>query len=147
MERRVKAQSDNKKPGVFLVLAFDEIHALTEQRHFDDRGRTINSYDILCDTIALFREKPLVAVTMSSNLNISRLTMPSHKQPFERAIQERNLPPPFTEFPFDLCYGGKRIFEYGQMNVDEVSTLGFMSKFGRPLYVLCGKVFHESNSY
>jgi hypothetical protein len=62
--------------------------------------------------------------------------MPSGVQPSERAVQERNPSLPFTEFAFDLCYGGESIFKYGQMNVDEVSTLEFSSKFGRPLYVL-----------
>jgi hypothetical protein len=146
MERRVKAQSDNEKSGMFLVLAFDEIHTLTERSHIDVKGTIMNSYDVLCNTIALFCERPLVAVTMSTNSNISRVAKPREKQPSQRAMEERNLPPPFTEFAFDLCYDGKRIFEYGQMNVDEVSTLEFMSKFGRPLYVLRGKLFHRSNS-
>jgi hypothetical protein len=138
----VKVQSLQNKRGVVLVLAFDDIHTLTEESHHERRGgrRTMNSYDILCETIALFHKEPLVAVAVSTDSNISRVAMLSDEQFSKQAIQERMIQPPFTECAFDLCYGGKPIFEYGQMNVDEVSTLGFMCKFGRPLCVSYDKL-------
>jgi hypothetical protein len=46
-----------------------------------------------------------------------------------------DLQPPFSEMPFDLYQEGMPLVMENQHLLKEICTTGFMSRFGRPLYV------------
>ena len=134
----LRQKLSESKDNALVVLAFDEAHTLTNKSFATSNDRSkecpyISVYDILCDALSVLKREHLVVVTSSTNASILQAAMPPNILPFEQDVEQKKFPPPFTELSFDVCYGGVPIFKYGEMTVDEVSKLKFMSKLGRPL--------------
>lgn len=145
-EKRASAELDNllksletirdpTKPNrsVKLVVYFDEAHELTKTQ-VTKSSPSITLYDVLLSVLNEHVTKPFFVLFLSKSFDVARFA-PSPTAMFgsSRAFQSDAHHAPITETPFD-CYP-KLLIEPDTYTLRDVSSISFMAKFGRPLYV------------
>jgi len=80
---------------------------------------------------------PVFALFLSTTGNIHDFTPPPKQDPSKRLSDEELHPfPPFTELGFDQMLKADNLKIHNEtLDIDDVSRVGFMSRFGRLLYV------------
>ena len=116
----------SKLTDVHIVLYFDEVHTLTKSMG----PRT--GYDVLCSAFSILVDFPFFGIMLSTNCHLAKPASAKKVHLSQRVI-EAPLQAPFTELPFDVLENDETIFCLGKTRVEDVSTLAFMVKFGRPL--------------
>ena len=109
-----------KPTDIHIVIYFDEAHPL---------------HDLLRSVMSLLADFPFFGIMVSTKPNLVMPAPPIERvHPSQRVvITTEHLQAPFTELPFDCLENDEPIFCLGKTLVEEVSTLAFMVKFGRPL--------------
>ena len=111
-----------------IVLAFDESHALAEMKYDE-----LPLFFYLRRTLRALQGYPVFSLFLSTMSKISNFTPPILTDPSNRiADGTLSIIPPFTELGFDQL--ANRLAE-DKYSIEDVSTLEFMVRFGRPLYV------------
>ena len=119
----------SKLTDVRTILYFDEAH--TSIKSVGSR----TDYDVLRSTFSLLVDFPFFGIMLSTNSNLAKLAPAKQAHRSQRVLNaaEDPLQAPFTELPFDCLENDESIFCLGKTLVEEVSSLAFMVKFGRPL--------------
>ncbi|KAG6808840.1 hypothetical protein H0H92_002627 [Tricholoma furcatifolium] len=119
------------KPTVFL--AFDECHTLMELRMSqDERDEYHSMYEVLRNLLSDI-EGDLFTFFLSTTGKASQLTPPRHYDPSSRVSKQGLiLIPPFTDLGFDQLMTDSKLSRASE--IEHVSTLEFMAKFGRPMF-------------
>ncbi|KAG6825553.1 hypothetical protein H0H92_003306 [Tricholoma furcatifolium] len=119
------------KPTVFL--AFDECHTLMELRMSkDDQDEYHSMYEVLRNLLSDI-EGELFTFFLSTTGKASQLTPPRHYDPSSRVSKQGLiLIPPFTDLGFDQLMKDSKLSRASK--IENVSTLEFMAKFGRPMF-------------
>ena len=121
---KLQVHSASKIP---MVIYIDEAHELTRSC----RGRT--RLEIMSSVMSEFCNKELFFLLLS--------TQPSFLAPIREALAASKwarwtmgAPAPITETPFD-CFWDDPI-KSGALHMKDLSTLEYVTKWGRPLYVI-----------
>jgi hypothetical protein len=129
----VKQRCNNWPPNECpLLISMDEIHVL-----FDQRAQDIESdYTLFSRLKSVLNElnlAPLCTIFLSTATMLSQLAPPKTvASSMRERDDEYNLPPPFTELPFDAYVISDPLVP-GHATLDSVGSLEFTAKFGRPL--------------
>ncbi|KAG8710691.1 hypothetical protein FRC08_016827 [Ceratobasidium sp. 394] len=130
-------RTDDKTPrSVWLHIYFDEAHSLTSTSPLAEGGQTRTCYQILCSVINRFRALDLFVVFLSTNLKISTYSPPQHFW-WSSRIRDGTIPgvqAPFCELTFDQWHNDQPLLSEGEHTLEDVCKLGFMVRFGRPLF-------------
>lgn len=125
------------KVPIMLFLAFDEAHSLafpTTNIQLEGQAPP-TTFSEMRRTLRRMTDFPVFSVFLSTTGNIKDFNPPPHADPSGRVFAKRlHLIPPFIEVGFDqmLKADGLEI-NNGRWQIDEVSTVGFMARLGRPL--------------
>ena len=128
--------------GFSFIMALDEVHVLYEQRKGIDQDTNHSLFSRLKSVLSDISGLNLCTVALSTATSIASLA-PSKE--VASSLRERtfdlDLPPPFTELPFDPFLLDKPL-KMGTLTLESVGSLEFTAKFGRPLSVgtLCFKL-------
>ncbi|KAH0591255.1 hypothetical protein H2248_001345 [Termitomyces sp. 'cryptogamus'] len=107
---------------------------LTTQDGTGNSPRT--AYQCLCEALSFFRKAEIFALSLSTYSKLSEFT-PSARNFWSYRGQDDDtdaLNPPFVELPFDLGPEGKGLVTESEHTIEEVCSLKFMARFGRPLF-------------
>ncbi|KAH8113034.1 hypothetical protein DFH11DRAFT_1727972 [Phellopilus nigrolimitatus] len=122
-------------PDARVVIYFDEAHYLTNISMYGD-SPSLNLYDAFCSAANTLLPSPVFFLFLSTQFSLSRIgppqTVSSSARPYNYSGQN-NIRPPFTELPFD-CFGSEPLIRPGEKTLKDVSTIHFMSQFGRPMF-------------
>ena len=119
-----------------IVIYFDESHTLFKRPLQDGSFRC----QALCLALDYLSESPIFSLFLSTNSSLSRYA-PSKDDAFSAWISEADeVQPPFTELPFD-CHP-KFPISQGQYTLETSGELGFLCRFGRPLFVHSISLLH-----
>ncbi|KAM6501265.1 hypothetical protein JOM56_004279 [Amanita muscaria] len=116
-----------------VVLAFDEVHVLSVEKHQFDTGY-FSKFSELRRALRAINELPIFSVFLSTSGKIQNIT-PRAELDGAGWVQKTNLVllPPFTELGFDQMVG--QISDDGDdLTIEKVSTIKSMVHFGRPLF-------------
>ncbi|KIL63636.1 hypothetical protein M378DRAFT_662372 [Amanita muscaria Koide BX008] len=116
-----------------VVLAFDEVHVLSVEKHQFDTGY-FSKFSELRRALRSLNELPIFSVFLSTSGKIQNIT-PRPELDGAGWVQKTNLVllPPFTELGFDQMVG--QISDDGDdLTIEKVSTIKSMVHFGRPLF-------------
>lgn len=117
-----------------ILISIDEVHVLFNLRQ-QDADASYNLYSRLKSVLSEAVSESFCTIFLSTATNISQLAPTKDVAPSMRERDdERLLPAPFTEFPFDVHVIAHPLVP-GQATLDTVGSLEFTSKFGRPLCV------------
>lgn len=121
-------------------MYLDEVQTMMVQ--VSDAPPTENEtcFRAICNTLGTFADEDIFAVFLSTNSSMTELAPTAANLPSLRLnadLPASTLNAPITEMPFDLLESDQQplVWEYAQ-TLAELSTLPFMTKFGRPLWVL-----------
>ncbi|KAG5335767.1 hypothetical protein C0989_000427 [Termitomyces sp. Mn162] len=105
---------------------------LTTKDGTRDSPRT--AYQCLCKALSFFRKAEIFALFLSTYSKLSEFTRSARN--FYRGQDDDMdaLNPPFVELPFDLGPEGKGLVTESEHTIEEVCSLKFMARFGRPLF-------------
>jgi hypothetical protein len=122
--------ADMKTLPPLVVLAFDEAHVLSIEKHQFDTGY-FSKFSELRRALRALNELPIFSVFLSTSGKIQNIT-PRAEFDGSGRVQKSDLVllPPFTELGFDQMV---RQISNGDLTIEEVSTVMFMALFGRPL--------------
>src|SRR5260370_26252184 len=118
-----------------LVMYFDEAHSLLTPfytQHKPDRPQT--RYDVMLSCLEDMRTKtlPIFSIFLSTNSDLRKLAPPAVFATSARMTDpDAYAQAPITELPFD-CFRSFPKIE----NFESLSSVGFLTSFGRPLYVV-----------
>jgi hypothetical protein len=115
---------DGEKP---IVMYFDECNVLHANSTKD--GKTF--YAALCHTLDALKGS-IFGIFLSTKSSLSKFAPPKDHYPSTRMHgkhQDSRLLAPFTELPFDVHPD----FPLRGVTLDELYTVPFMCRFGRPL--------------
>lgn len=129
---------------VVLTVYVDEVSSLLKAI-VPSTTRTL--YDVFLSAwVNATHDQPAVLVTLSTNFRSASRTPslpPVALHPSQQAIVPSTYHhAPFTELVFDMIPTGTFLFGPGQHSLSDVANVGFMVRFGRPLYVLPGLHSH-----
>ncbi|KAH8113056.1 hypothetical protein DFH11DRAFT_1705663 [Phellopilus nigrolimitatus] len=123
-------------PDARVVIYFDEAHYLTNISMYGD-SPFLTLYDAFCSAANKILPSPVFFLFLSTQLTLSRIgplqTVSASARLYNYSGQD-NIRPPFTELPFDY-FGSEPLIRPGEKTLKDVSTIHFMSQFGRPMYV------------
>ncbi|CAL1698542.1 unnamed protein product [Somion occarium] len=138
LARAVQSLVDEKnKNAIKIFLYLDEAKTLSSQ---DVSGEPdSNYYDALLSALAdLVPVAGFFATTLSTTSSLSKHARTAEQHHSDRwmgdAKKSALLQAPYTELSFDCLPNGKPIFYPGQMTLDEIASVEYMVKFGRPLF-------------
>jgi hypothetical protein len=115
-----------------LLISMDEVHVLYTPRGVDD-GSQYSLYSRLRSVVNEGVTHNLAIISLSTASHVSRLDPSKEMAPSMRERDdERVLPAPFTELPFDAHIIAEPLVP-GQSTLMSVGSLEFTAKFGRPL--------------
>jgi hypothetical protein len=115
-----------------LLISIDEVHLLHTLRH-EDIGSSYTLYSRLKSVLSEGVAEDLCTIVLSTATHTSELAPSKEVAPSMRERDdERFLPAPFTELPFDAHIIAEPLSP-GQATLNTVGTLEFTAKFGRPL--------------
>ncbi|KAG6915651.1 hypothetical protein DXG01_010615 [Tephrocybe rancida] len=129
-----KLGSDNP----LILFYFDEAHNLTNGAVTTEKtgGSPRTAYQCLCKAFTYLSDAPTFALFLSTYSRLSEFA-PSARNFWsyrgDKRGSEDNLHAPFIELPFDIWNGSSLVTE-GEHSLAEISSLSFMSRFGRPLF-------------
>ncbi|KAM6494880.1 hypothetical protein JOM56_009503 [Amanita muscaria] len=135
IESRVKEDPSEKKTRpVRLLVYIDEAHEMTTNKQtFKSDGR--NAYQALCSSLNQLLRLDVFFVFLSTSSTLSDYS-PSTRVFWSQRGQNLNIThvqTPYTELPFDVWKEPHLVSE-GQHMMDDVCSVGFMVRFGRPLW-------------
>jgi hypothetical protein len=116
-----------------ILISIDEIHVLFQPRALDvQTPHTL--YSRLKSVLSEEDSSPFCTIFLSTTTaNVDKLILSKAVAPSMRGrADDRNLPVPFTELPFDVHIIADPLHP-GQHDLKSVGTLKFTAKFGRPL--------------
>jgi hypothetical protein len=114
-----------------LLISMDEIHVLYDQR-IADAESNYTLYSRVKSVLSELVDEELCALFLSTVSSVSKLSPSKELAPSLREREdERFLPAPFTELPFDAHIITKPLVP-GQATLSSVGSLEFTAKFGRP---------------
>lgn len=117
-----------------ILISVDEVHLLHTLRD-EDVGSRYTLYSRLRSVLSKGVAQPLCFIVLSTVTHISALAPSKQVADSTRERDdERLLPAPFTELPFD-AYILAEPLSPGRATLETVGSLEFTVKFGRPLYV------------
>ncbi|KAH8113031.1 hypothetical protein DFH11DRAFT_1727969 [Phellopilus nigrolimitatus] len=135
-----------KSPDARVVVSFDEAQYLTNisiPTSADLPPRTL--YDAFCAATNEILPSPVFFLFLSTQFTLWRFVPPQTMSLLDRIISysdQNNIRPPFTELPLD-CFGDEPLIRPGEKTLKDVSTIHFMSQFGRPMFSsLMGAMVH-----
>lgn len=134
---------------VQLLIYFDESDSLA---HFitpaiTEKGMPITYYQALLRAINDWAKRDVIAVFLSTNSDMYALAPVATTVPSNRyQTNSDHLPPPIVETPFDCSPNFPlKADDVEKLTLSDVTTLKFITQFGRPLYVLfCNKSVKSS---
>jgi len=111
----------------------DEIHVLYNHR-IADAGSNYTLYSRVKSVVSELVDEELCAIFLSTMSSVSKLAPSKELAPSLREREdERFLPAPFTELPFDAHIIAEPLVP-GQATLSSVGSLEFTAKFGRPWF-------------
>lgn len=138
---RLKPSERNSKTQgrIRLLLYFDEAHTLTNvvSTWIKENPEGRNAYEVLLGCLNEFPYETVFSLFLSTNSHMSALAPTREQHKSLRALSpDANFNAPFTELPFD-CHPDLPINVTNNtppaLKLEQVSTVEFMCKFGRPL--------------
>jgi hypothetical protein len=121
-------------PGVKVLFYFDEAHELAKRTNPPTDPTQKLPLDLLASALNCFIRRPVFAIFLSTQSNVSILAPSQHYARSGRVSKRAHkLPAPYTETIFD-CFDGQ--IDSERMMPDQPSDIVFMSILGRPMYVL-----------
>jgi len=127
----------NNPPNQSCLLLFgiDEVHLLFEQRK-EDVGSNYTIFSRLKSIISELVVESLCVVLLSTAGTVSELApSPDVAPSIRERDDERILPTPFTQLPFDVDIVSDPLVP-GKETLSSVGVLSFAAKFGRPMFVI-----------
>jgi hypothetical protein len=121
---------------VSFFMYFDEAHVLTEVRPIEGRTLPHSKYHLLGRVLGRMLLLPFFTVFLSTNSWLGSFAPSAAKHPSLRDWDNVILHAPFTELPFDTFADnsfGVLSREKGTVGLQDVCTLAYIVKFGRPL--------------
>lgn len=121
---------------VSFFLYFDEAHVLTEVEPIEGQPLPHSKYHLLGRVLGQMVTLPFFTVFLSTNSWLGSFAPSASKHPSLRDWDNVILHAPFTELPFDTFADnsfGSLSEEKGFVTLQDVCTLGYIVKFGRPL--------------
>ena len=117
-----------------VLISMDEIHVLFNMRVHDTES-DYSLYSRLKSVLSEVVSEDFCTIFLSTATSVSKLAPSKDVAPSARERDdERLLPAPFTELPFDAYIASEPLVP-GKATLNTVGSLKFTSKFGRPLYV------------
>ncbi|KIL63618.1 hypothetical protein M378DRAFT_24971 [Amanita muscaria Koide BX008] len=115
-----------------VVLAFDEAHVLSVEKHQFDTAY-FSEFSELRRALRALNELPIFSVFLSTSGQIQNITPPAEGDASSRVQKSKLvLLAPFTELGFDQMV--KEEISDGALTIEDVTTIEFMARFGRPLF-------------
>jgi hypothetical protein len=115
-----------------LLVSIDEVHFLYTHRTIDS-GSDYTLYSLMKSVLNEGISCGLGVITLSTASHITSLAPSKEVAPSMRErSDERILPAPFTELPFDVYAIAKPLIP-GRETLATVGSLEYTAKFGRPL--------------
>lgn len=122
---------DLSKAPPILLLAFDEAHTLAYPVAPEEKPIIQTLFFVLRRVLRTLIDYPMFGLFLSTTGNMHEFIPPPERDPSARAVDEGlQLFPPFVELGFDQMLEGT---DMNKLDIEEVSTIAFMVKFGRPL--------------
>ena len=123
---------ENPRP-VRLVIYIDESHEMMTSAQTIE-GDRCNVYQVLCSSLNQLVNLDLFFVFISNSLKLSDYSYSSGVFWSARAQKSdiAYVQTPYTELPFDVWEGSHLVSE-GAYTMDDVCSLEFIVRFGRPL--------------
>ena len=109
--------------SLFVILSFDEIHALEE--HYIDFRRALRT----------LLAQPVFSLFLTTAGHMYKFIPNPSMDPSARMATKGRVVPPFSELGFDHLANLKPIILSGGDMLSHVSSTEQLVKFGRPLYV------------
>ena len=125
--------SDEKSRPVRLLVYIDESHEMTTKAQ-TIKGDGRNVYQVLCSSLNELLKLDLFFVFLSTNSMLSDYS-PASRVFWSGRVQKANvayIQTPYTELPFDVWKEPHLVSE-GRHTMDNVCSVEFMVRFGRPL--------------
>lgn len=114
------------------MVYFDEAHVLTNPDEEQDREKK-TPYDILCGCLSNFAGGAIFFVFLSTTCDLAKLAPNTALAKSARAADMATVQAPITETPFD-CHPDLHLGPKSH-HLGVLSSVEFMSRFGRPLCV------------
>ena len=115
---------------VEILMYFDEAHVLTNTSSTNtESGKTL--YNVFLSVLNDYVHKPFFVLFLSTTSHISRLAPTRVQAMSSRAASSGVLQAPITETPFD-CKPEIMVTQ-NTHSLDQVRSLRFLARFGRPL--------------
>ena len=122
----------------FVILAFDEVHTITERHQTGNKEWSI--FNELCQALRRLRGLPLFALFLSTTGNISEFTSAMGEDLSKRLVEGKlDIIQPFTDLGFDSL--AHPIAASGSWNLERLTEDSQMCSQGRPLYVSLLTIF------
>jgi hypothetical protein len=126
-------EDDESKTPPLVLFAFDEAHALSYPETGKGMPASPTAFSEMRRAIRQMNPYPVFALFLSTTGKIHDFTPPPKDDPSQRLTMEQySLIPPFTELGFDQMVKADDI-KIDNLYIDDLSRLGYMVKFGRPL--------------
>jgi hypothetical protein len=131
-----KSDKELARAQVCFFIYFDEAHVLTPVKQMGARIPLRSKYHLLGRVLGRMSRLPFFTVFLSTNSWLGSFAPSASKHPSLRDWDNVILHAPFTELPFDTF--AKDSFdtlleEKGVVRLQDVCTLDYIVKFGRPL--------------
>jgi hypothetical protein len=119
------------KEDPLIILAYDEAHCLiTPDAVQSDCPTAFSEHQRVLE---MLRKYPIFALFLSTTGKLCDVTPPP--KPNRPSRETLRLVPPFSELGFDqMLKAHDLVIKDRRFGIDEVSKIGFMAQFGRPLY-------------
>ena len=121
---------------VSFFMYFDEAHVLTQVEQIEGQTRPHSKYHLLGRVLGRMKPLPFFTIFLSTNSWLGSFAPSASKHPSLRDWDNFILHAPFTELPFDTFADnsfGILSEEKGAVRLEDVCTLAYIVKFGRPL--------------
>jgi hypothetical protein len=117
-----------------FIISMDEIHVLYNPRNMEVQS-PYTLYARLKSALRGGTSADLCAIFLTTATSVNKIAPSKDVAPSYREREsERFLPAPFTELPFDPFVISDPLVPK-QLGLDDVGSLAFTAKFGRPMYV------------
>lgn len=117
---RISSLKQDTQKSITLVVYFDEAHELTKKGFGPSEKKSY--YDVLCSCMFhFFKKEQAFFIFLSTNSDLAKIAPSKAQANSSRMINDNAaLHAPITKTPFDFTR-------------EELSSVPFMAKFGRPL--------------
>lgn len=132
-----KEMMPQNTPAVQFFMYFDEAHVLAKPKANTTHPLKQTKFHILGRVLGKMNELPFFVVFLSTNSWLGAFAPSTHMIPSARDWTGITLHAPFTELPFDTfaenAFSDLAKAKGRVPRLDDVCTLDFIVKFGRPL--------------